>query len=493
MKYLSVKEAAVKLQISERTVRKYCEEGKIEGAFLSGKSWFVPHNAKINKNPKRSCAEYGLAREMLDFIDASPVSYFVIENAKKMLVEHGYSRCYENKANEVKPGDKIYFKRNGTCLLAFNIGKNVRKDRLGYHIVISHCDSPSFKLKPNAEGKSDVYNKINVEPYGGMLCSTWLDRPLSAAGRVLVKEGNKIITRLVNIDEDLLMIPNMCIHYNRTANNGYAYNMATDMQPFYAESIEGGSFYKILAKAVGVEEGNILNFDMFLYNRQKGLIWGQNNEYLSSGRLDDQECVFTSLKAFLESENDDVINVLFIADNEEVGSESRQGADSDFLDVVTTMISRSLGLDNPLLARANSFMISADNGHAVHPNNPGMSDPSNRIYMNKGIGIKFNASQRYTSDGISSSLFQYLCDEEGVPYQFFTNRSDLRGGSTLGNIVLSHMSMYAVDVGLPQLAMHSSYETAGVKDVYYAYKAFKKFYSTDIRIKDSSFEIVDKQ
>lgn len=489
MKYLSVKEAAAKLNITERTVRKYCEEGIIEGAFLSGKSWIVPQNAKINKQNKNKGPEYALAKEMLDFIDASPVSYFVIENAKEQLVEKGYRRCFENQHNEIKAGDKIYFKRNGTCLLAFNIGKNVHKDNLGYHIVISHCDSPSFKLKPLADGKSDSYNRVNVEPYGGMICPTWLDRPLSVAGRAIIKDGNKIYTKLVNIDEDLLMIPNMCIHYKHELNTGYAYNMAVDMQPFFAESLAGEPFKNLVAKNIDVKPEDILNFDLFLYNRQKGVIWGQNNEYLSSGRLDDQECVFTSLKAFLESENDDAINVLLIADNEEVGSSSRQGADADFLDIITTLVSKSLGLDNPLIARANSFMISADNGHAVHPNNPGMSDPNNRIYMNKGIGIKFNASQRYTSDGISSSLFQYLCDEEDVPYQFFTNRSDLRGGSTLGNIVLSHMSMYSVDVGLPQLAMHSAYETAGVKDVFYAYKAFKKFYSSNILVKDSSFKI----
>lgn len=489
MKYLSVKEAALKFNLNERTIRKYCEEGIIEGAFQSGKSWIVPENAKINKNNKKNEPEYAIAREMLDFIDASPVSFFAIANVQKEIMTHGFRRCYENKSNNIKPGDKIFFKRNGTCLLAFNIGKNVNKENIGYHIVISHCDSPSFKVKPSADGKTDSYNKINVEPYGGMICSTWLDRPLSVAGRIMVKDGNKITTRLINIDEDLLMIPNMCIHYNRDANSGYAYNMAVDMQPFVAESLEGKPFKSIIAENIGVKEDSIMNFDLFLYNRQKGIVWGRNNEYISSSRLDDQECVFTSLKAFLETENDDCINVLFVADNEEVGSSSRQGADADFLDVTTNMISKCLEVENPLIARANSFMISADNGHAVHPNNPGISDPNNRIYMNKGIAIKFNASQRYTSDATSSSVFQFLCDEENVPYQFFTNRSDLRGGSTLGNIVLSHMSMYSVDVGLPQLAMHSSYETAGTKDVMYAYKAFKKFYSSKITIKDSSFII----
>ena len=490
---MSISETAKKFNLSERSVRNYCANGRIPGALLQGKTWLIPENAS---KPERSNGkDGGLDKEaiqdgfdLINFINNSPVAFYSIKNVRQVLLENGYKELQENKSFEVKKGDKVFFIRNGSTIIALNIGEQINKEECGYHIIASHADSPCFKIKPECESKTDIYNKINLEVYGGLIAPTWLDRPLSVAGRVLVNTPQGVTSRLLNIQEDIAMIPNLCIHFREDREN-YNYNRAVDLQAFFAQELEDGSFKSLIAKQLDVDIEDIINFDLYLYNRDSGYLWGSKKEFVSSSRLDDLECVYTSLKGFVDGNNDSAINVLYVADNEEVGSRTRQGADSDFLETVLKGVSKKLGL-NYKQALSNSFLVSADNAHAVHPNKPGISDANNRPYMNKGIAIKFNASQSYTSDAVSSAIFQKICDNSGTPYQFFTNRSDLRGGSTLGAILLSHVSVMSVDVGLPQLAMHSSFETAGTIDIKHAINAFKEFYSSKIVIDGNSFDII---
>ena len=492
MKYMTISEAAKKFNLTERSVRNYCANKRIPGAILDGKTWKIPSNAV---KPERSNAKengldddtLSLGYELIDFINNSPVSFYAIKNVKDLLINSGYQELFENKPFEIKKGDKVFFRRNDSSLIALNIGEEFDK-YASFHIIASHSDSPCFKIKPECDGRSDIYNRINVEVYGGLIMSTWLDRPLGIAGRVIVNTEEGLENRLVNLEDDIVMIPNLCIHFNREINQGYRYDPSSDLQAFIAQELEGSPLKELLSKALKVESKDIVNFDLYLYNRESGYLWGKKKEYVSSSRLDDLECVFCSSKAFVDSNNKTSINVLYIADNEEVGSSSRQGANGDFLEVILKQVCGKLSLDYAV-STANSFLVSADNAHAVHPNKPFITDANNKAYMNKGLAIKYNAAQSYTSDSVSSSIFQKICDNAEVPYQFFANRSDIRGGSTLGNILLSHVSMLSVDMGLPQLAMHSSFETAGTLDIKYAVKAFKQFYSSTILIDGNRFII----
>lgn len=366
--------------------------------------------------------------------------------------------------------------RNGSALIAFAIPEN---DIDGYRILASHSDSPTFKIKENPEiTVDDRYVKLNVERYGGMLCAPWFDRPLSVAGRVIVKEKDSFVSRLVDVDRDLVMIPNLAIHMNREANDGYKYNAQKDLLPLYGDITAKDTFLKAIAEAAGVKSEDILGHDLFLYNRQKGSIWGAHEEFVSCGRLDDLQCAFASLKGFLAGEKTQSLAVHCVLDNEEVGSGTKQGAASTFLRDTLSRISAALGFteEERLIQLARSFMISADNAHAVHPNYTDKADPTNRPYLNGGIVMKFNANQKYCTDGISAAMFRALCQEAEVPVQTFTNRSDMAGGSTLGNISNTQVALHTVDIGLPQLAMHSPYETAGVKDTQYLIQAAEKFF-----------------
>ena len=416
------------------------------------------------------------------FLDSSVVNFLAIENAERRLIKAGYKRISEDNPIHILKGEKVYFKRNDLSIIALNIGQNAQAYNYPFHIIASHVDSPCFKIKPHF-GSEGSYGKIDVEPYGGMIASSWMDRLLSIAGRVNYKsEDGKIISRLVNLGEDLLMMPNLCIHFNRDINSGYNYNFAVDTQPFIGE-VNPSVIMERIAKYLEIDVKNIITHDLYVYNRDKSRIWGTNQEYISSPRLDDLECVYTSLMAFINSNNEYAINVLYLANNEEVGSASSTGADGDFLYSVINRMCRQfdVNIENVL---SQSFLISADNAHALHPNHPEFYDLNEAPKMNGGIVIKYNASNRYTSDSISSAMFIDLLNQNNIPYQFFSNKSDIRGGSTLGNILLSHVSMLSVDVGLAQLAMHSSFETAGVKDVQYAIDAFSAFYKVDLYIGD---------
>lgn len=429
-------------------------------------------------------------KELFKFIENSPSCFHAIKTITEELKNEGFIELIEGNSWNIEKGKKYYVTRNLSSIIAFKIPEN---DFVNFHIVASHSDSPTFKIKENAEIEiNNKYVKLNTEKYGGMICSTWFDRPLSIAGRILVKENNTIKTHLVNIDKDLVIIPNLAIHMNRAVNDGYKYNAQIDMLPLYGDSSSKGSLMKIVAQSVGVEENSILGTDLFLYNRMNGTKIGVNGEYISSPRLDDLECAFTSLSAFLSENTSNSASVYCVFDNEEVGSGTKQGADSTFLYDVLRRINISLGKSEEDYYRliASSFMVSADNAHAIHPNYSDKSDPTNKVYMNDGIVIKYNANQKYTTDAVSASIFKSICDSANIPYQTFVNRSDILGGSTLGNISNAHVSLNTIDIGLAQLAMHSTYETAGAKDVTYMIEAIKAFYNTSIeQVEDGQYII----
>lgn len=411
------------------------------------------------------------AEELLAFIQKSPTCFHAVAAMKEMLEAEGYGELREEDRWNLEKGGKYYVTRNDSALIAFAIPKEEAK---GYRIMASHSDSPTFKIKENPEMEAEGrYVKLNVERYGGMICAPWFDRPLSVAGRVVVKEGEEIVSKLVDVDRDLLMIPNLAIHMNREVNDGYKFNAQKDMLPLYGMSSAKGTFLKTVAEAAGVKEEEILGHDLFLYNRQEGTVWGAEEAFVSSARLDDLQCAFSSLKGFLAGKKEKYIAVHCVLDNEEVGSGTKQGAASTFLRDVLVRINSGLGQDQEDYLRrlAGSFMVSADNAHAVHPNYGEKADPVNRPCMNEGIVIKHSANQKYCTDGVSAAVFKDLCKRAGVPFQTFTNRSDILGGSTLGNISTTQVAVNAVDIGLAQLAMHSPYETAGVKDTAYLIKA----------------------
>lgn len=457
-----------------------------------------------------------VSEELLEFAGKSPSAFHAVANIAEYLEARGFRYLPETEKWDIAEGGRYYTTRNGSSIIAFRIGQNARSawsagsgsDVGGFRICASHSDSPTYKIKnvPELEGPGE-YLRLNVEAYGGMIDSTWLDRPLSVAGRVLVREksgsavtdggggqcgfgsvaGSVIRSSLLDIDRDILLIPNVAIHMNREINSGYKFNRQVDLCPlFSAGALKRGAFDRMIADELGVEPEDILGKDLFIVNRQKPVLWGVKNEFISAPGLDDLQCAFASLKAFAGSSCDGAVNVYCCFDNEEVGSNTKQGAMSTFLHDTLQRINSGLGgsEDDYRMAVARSFMVSCDNAHAVHPNHPEKTDAENRVFLNKGVVIKESANQKYTTDAFSRAVFSEICREAGVPVQHFANRSDSAGGSTLGNLSNIQVSMHAVDIGLPQLAMHSSYETAGSMDTKYAVDALVRFYSTDIKITD---------
>lgn len=415
-------------------------------------------------------------RELLHFISASPSPYHAVEQIRLRLEGEGYTELPESEPWKLTLPGKYYVRRNGSSIIALNLPGGALP---GFMIMAGHSDSPSFRIKETAPVQSaGMYTQLNVEKYGGMLCSTWLDRPLSAAGRVAVREKGRIVTKLVNIDRDLLLIPNVAIHMDRGANEGKSYNPNVDMLPVLGSAELQRGFDALAAEAAGVEEKDLLSRDLCLYPRTPGTVWGAEEEFVSSPRLDDLQCVFACLEGLLRAKRGESGAVLAVFDNEEVGSGTKQGADSTFLRDVLMRAASALGATEAQARAAisASFMVSADNAHAVHPNHPEKADPTNRPYLNGGIVIKYHGGQKYTTDAVSAAKMKSLCKQAGVPCQTYANRSDVLGGSTLGNISTAHVSVSSVDIGLPQLAMHSAVETAGVKDTKYAIEALKVFY-----------------
>ena len=422
--------------------------------------------------------------DLLTFIGESPSRFHAVTNLGKELDAQGYERLNENALWNIVPGGKYYVTRNGSAMMAFRIPK---ADFTGFMISASHSDAPTFRIKENAElSGPDGYIRLNTERYGGALFAPWMDRPLTVAGRVLVSCGDTIETRLVYVDKDLLMIPNVAIHMNRDANSGMKYDPKCDTVPLMGIGEAKGAFRAIIAEAAGCSSEDILGTDLFLSLRQKGLVWGAHNEFISSARLDDLQCAYGCFRGFVEAKECDSLPIYALLDNEEVGNLTKQGADGTFLSDVIDRICAALGRDK-VTAIANSFMVSADNAHAVHPNHPEYADATHRPHMNEGIVIKQGV--RYATDGASQAIFAAICRKAGVPVQHFSNRSDLAGGGTLGNISNAHISLNTVDIGLAQLAMHSCFETGGVKDTDYLVQAMTAFYSTVFREENGLFTL----
>ena len=416
---------------------------------------------------------------LCSFLNASHSGYHAVAYLENLLKEAGYTRLSECEDWDVKPGGKYYLIRGGTAIFAFRIPACSPK---GFLLSASHSDRPNFKIKENAE-LTGAYTRLAVERYGGQLLFTWLDRPLSIAGRVMVETEDGIESRLVDIDRDLLLIPNVAIHMNRQVNDGYKWNPAVDMLPLLGGKAAKGKLNALLEEAAG---GRILGHDLYLYVRENARIWGMDNEYISSTALDDLECAWGCTQGFLRAEESQSIPVLCVFDSEEVGSGSVQGAASTMLTDTLERICDALHLNlKQMLSR--SFMVSADNGHALHPNHPELSDPTNAPVMGEGVVIKFNATLKYCTDGLSAALFRKVCEKADVKVQTYCNRADIAGGSTLGNISQQHISIPTVDIGLAQLAMHSCYETGAVADALALEDALTAYYSSTLDKKGDTY------
>lgn len=415
-----------------------------------------------------------ISRDLLHFISKSPSPFHAARGIKTAFVYDHAVELREEDDWEIEPGHKYVVTRNGSAVIAFAVPKEPARD---FRIIAAHGDSPTFKIKEDPEIADGPYVRLNVEPYGGMIMSSWTDRPLTAAGRVIVREKGALVPKLVCPGKPLLVIPSLAIHMNREVNQGYHWNAQKDLLPLWGPA-GGLSFMDVIAAEAKCAKEDILGHDLCLVPLVPGTMWGAENEYISSPRLDDLQCAFAAFRGYTMGKKEKHISVFALFDNEEVGSDTRQGAGSSFLFDTILRLSAALGIsqDRMLAMLARSFLISADNAHAVHPNHPAESDPVNRPVLNGGIVIKFNAQQKYCTDGWSAAHFRALCEEAKVPVQVFTNRSDRPGGSTLGNIAITKVGIPAVDIGLPQLAMHSSYETAGIKDTAYLVMAAAMFF-----------------
>lgn len=418
-------------------------------------------------------------QKLFRFLDESPTCYHAAANAKAALTAAGAVELRESEQWKLEKGTLYVVERGDSALVAFRVPEGPFH---GFLMAAAHSDSPTFKVRETAEAASAGNTlRLSVEPYGGGVWRGWLDRPLSVAGRVVIRQGDRLVSRLVNIDRDLLVIPGVAIHMDRSVNKGAELNPAVDLLPLLGCGKEPGAFRKLIAEAAGVREEHLLSTELFLYPRTKAVQTGLNGEFIVSPRLDDLQCVFGCLEGFLAAKPGGSLPVLAVFNNEEVGSNTRQGADSTFLTDVLERIAHGCGLDSEgwKAAVANSFMVSADNAHAIHPAHPEYADKGEFPVLGGGIVIKYNANQRYTTDAVSGAVFQAICQEAGVPVQRYSNRADLPGGSTLGNISTAHLSVPTVDIGLPQLAMHSICETAGAADTDHLVKAMTAYFSRD--------------
>lgn len=416
-----------------------------------------------------------ISRDLIHFIAKSPSTFHAVRGIKAALLYAGFTEIREEDTWQIEKGGKYVVTRNGSALMAFTVPQEGAE---AFHITASHCDSPTFKIKEDPEIADGPYVKLNVEGYGGMIMSTWLDRPLSVAGRLLVTKNGHLAEKLVAIDGTMLVIPSVAIHMDRSVNQHKEWKVQKDMLPLYGMTGAKTPFMDVIAAAAKVKAEDILAHDLILYSRVPGTIWGEEREFISSPKLDDLQCAFACFRGFTQGQKEKYISVYALFDNEEVGSATSQGAGSTFLANTLERLARSLGYsyDETMAMIARSFMISADNAHSVHPNHPEYADPVNRPVINGGIVIKYSAAQKYATNAFSAAYFKKLCKDHDIPTQTFTNHSDNPGGSTLGNISNTVIAMPTVDIGLSQLAMHSSYETAGVKDTAYLVDAVTKFY-----------------
>ncbi len=419
--------------------------------------------------------------KLFDYISASPTPFDAVSAAAAMLDEKGFTELFEGEDWNIKNGEGYYVIRNGSSLTAFMVPKGGFS---GYSIAAAHCDSPCFKIKENADNGDRFYARLSAEKYGGSIFYTWFDRPLSIAGRVVIKTERGISARNVDLKGTQAVIPSVAIHFNRKVNEGFAPDPKSDLIPLYGLNGEASLISRV-AEKLGVKEEDIVSHELSVYAAERGREW---NGLISAPRLDDLMCAFAGLEAFISAAPKKSLPVLCLFDNEEVGSATKQGALSTFLADTLFRISSAAGADH-FKALASSFMVSCDNAHAVHPNHPELADARHRAYMNGGVVIKRNASQKYATDAVSSALFRMICDKAGVPVQHYANRADIPGGSTLGNISSAQVSVSTVDIGLAQLAMHSAFETAGAKDTEYMTKALREFFSCSLSVSKDGWTI----
>ena len=413
-------------------------------------------------------------RNLMQYLDMAHSSYHAVEGLKNMLEEEGYCPLSESRAWDLMAGGKYYVTRGGSSLVAFRVPV---AEPVGFMMTASHCDRPALKVKENST-LTGRYTRLGVERYGGMLIAPWLDRPLSVAGRVLVQTENGVESKLVDVDRDLMLIPSVAIHMNRQANEGYTWDLKTDVLPLMGGADVQCKLDSLLYRMAG---GTVLSHDLYLYVRENAKVWGLDEEYISAQALDDLACAWGCTVGLLQARDSEAINVLCVFDGEEVGSMTSQGAGSDLLPTVLTRVCAALDLDMQQLL-AQSLMLSADNAHALHPNHPEYSDPNNAPVLGGGPVLKFNANMRYTTDGITAALMRQVAHAAGVPLQTYCNRADMPGGSTLGNVSLGQVSVLSADMGLPQLAMHSCYETCARQDVLDWVEFVCSFYSSNLEV-----------
>ena len=426
-----------------------------------------------------------MIKRLLNFLDASPVNFLAVQNIVNELEAAGYRRIDpQMPIGKVEAGDKLYVTKNDSSVYAFHIGNKPLADS-GFHIICAHCDSPTFRIKPNAEMLCEGgIVKLNTEVYGGPIMSTWFDRPLTLAGRVIVKGDDPMNpkTLLLHIKRPLLQISNLAIHFNRQVNDGVKLSKQKDVLPLLGmvtnELERGNLLMSTICEELGIDVADILDFDLYLADATPACTFGVHNEFISSGRLDDLSMCFAGLEALLASPQADATKVLAIFDNEETGSQTKQGAGSPFLAMMLKRIALAQNGTEEAFYQAveRAFMVSADNAHAWHPNYSEKYDPTNHPVLGGGPVIKFNAAQKYASDAVSAAVFSEICSKAGVPCQRFVNHSDVAGGSTLGNILASSIPLRGVDMGNAILAMHSCRETGSVIDHIYCVKAFTQFF-----------------
>ncbi len=423
-----------------------------------------------------------------EFIKNCTDAWHTADTVAKQLSANGFIPLNEEDTWNLTTGGKYYVMRNMSSVIAFKVPEF---DFKGFTISAAHGESPSFKIKVNPTCTDNNYIRLNTEVYGGPILSSWLDRPLSVSGRVVIKTNNGLESRLVNLGDNSVVIPSLAPHLDPSSKNGTDLNIKRDMPPLFAITKDNISFMKEIANATETREENIAGFDLMLYNKEDAILWGTDNEFISAPRLDDLQCTFALLNGFVDGDNPNTVQVFCVFDNEEVGSGTKQGAKSNFLSTTLVRINQCCGGDFETHHKrlANSFMVSADNAHAIHPNRKEMSDANNCPEMNKGVVIKYNASQRYTTDGVSEAIFKSICEEADVPYQAYANRSDISGGSTLGNIATEKTSVNTIDIGLAQLSMHSAYETAGTRDIAFLERAIAKFYNSCIEKSGCNYRI----
>lgn len=420
--------------------------------------------------------------KLFDFLRSSTSAFHTVENVRRALVSAGFTEICEGDGTELADGAGYFVRRNGSSIIAFRHRASAR----GFMIAASHSDFPSFRVKMSGE-QLGAYSRLDVEKYGGMIYYTWLDRPLSLAGRAIVRTESGIESRLVDIDADVAVIPSVAIHLNRGVNDGAKFNPAVDMLPLCGIGADGG-LMELVARQLGVDSESIISHDLFLYNRDLPRAVGTHSELILSPRLDDLACVYSSLDAFLGADPSDSIPVLAVFDNEEVGSSTNQGAASDLLRSTLLRIASNEGRLHSMLL--SSLMVSADNAHAKHPNHPELSDKDNAPILGGGVVTKFNASQRYATDGISHALFKLICDRAGVKTQNYYNRADLPGGSTLGSLSDTVVSMPTVDIGVAQLAMHSATETAALSDIAAMTSSLRAMFSSSILRDGDGYSVI---